>query len=155
MQAKQDLLHMVATETILNTRLNGAFTCFCSVFESWNLLLPHGTILTILELFGVSDKWRMFFKKFLEAQLKFTDIATAPQIRRRGIPGSHALSNVFSEVIFARLDYSVNRFTHGGLLHRQYANIWFWSKDYEKCTQAWASVVEFTQAMGVEVCILD
>jgi hypothetical protein len=62
MQAKQDLLHMLSTEIILNTRLHGEFTCFRSVFESWNPLLPHDTILTVLEFLGVSKKWLTFFK---------------------------------------------------------------------------------------------
>ncbi|KAF2680029.1 hypothetical protein K458DRAFT_312748 [Lentithecium fluviatile CBS 122367] len=152
MQAKQDLLHMLSTEAIINTRLYGELTCFRSVFESWNPLLPHDTILHVLEFLGVSDRWRTFFKTFLEAPLKFTDDESAtPRLRRRGTPGSHALSDVFGEVVLACLDFSVNQATDGGMLHRLYDDIWFWSKDYEKCAQAWASVVQFTKTMGVEV----
>jgi hypothetical protein len=122
------------------------------VFESWNPLLPHDTILTVLEFLGVSKKWRAFFKTFLQAPLKFTDDeGAAPRLRRRGMPGSHALSDVFGECVFACLDYSVNQATAGGMLHRLYDDIWFWSKDYETCTQAWASVVQFTEVMGVQV----
>jgi hypothetical protein len=152
MQAKQDLLHMLSTEIILNTRLHGELTCFRSVFESWNPLLPHDTILTVLEFLGVSDKWRTFFKTFLEAPLKFSDDELAtPRLRRRGTPGSHTLSDVFGEIVFACLDFSVNQATDGGMLHRLYDDIWFWSQDYEKCAKAWASVLQFTKVMGVNV----
>jgi hypothetical protein len=138
---------------ILNTGLHGEFTCFRSVFESWNPLLPHDVILTVLEYLGVSPEWCSFFKKFLQAPLKFTDDEeTTPRLRRRGTPGSHTLSDVFGECVFACLDYSVNQATSGGMLYRLYDDIWFWSKDYEKCTQAWASVLQFTEAMGVQVC---
>jgi hypothetical protein len=122
------------------------------VFDSWNPLLPHDTILTVLEFLGVSDTWRTFFKKFLQAPLKFMDDEdAAPRLRRRGMPGSHALSDVFGECIFSCLDYSINQATDGGMLHRLYDDIWFWSEDYEKCAQAWASVVKFTKVMGVQV----
>ncbi|KAJ4301910.1 hypothetical protein N0V90_004006 [Kalmusia sp. IMI 367209] len=152
MEAKQKLLHLVATEVVLNTRLHEELTCFRSVFESWNPLLPHDTILTVLGFFGVSQKWLNFFKTFLQAPLKFDDDQSSnPRLRQRGTPGSHALSDVFGEVVFACLDYAVNQSTDGGLLYRLYDDIWFWSKDYEKCEKAWASVLQFATAMNVDI----
>lgn len=153
MEAKQDLLHILATEIILNTRLNGEVTCFRTAFESWNPLLPHDTVLTILELFGVSKKWRGFFKTFLEAPLKFADDdpAVEPRLRRRGTPGSHALSDVFGEVVLFCMDFAVNQTTDGALVHRLSNDVWFWNKDYEKCASAWASVLEFAEVAGVQV----
>jgi hypothetical protein len=154
MKAKQKLLHILATEIVLNTRLHGELTCFRSVFESWNPLLPHETILTVLEFLGVSTKWQKFFKTFLQAPLKFKDDTSgAPRLRRRGTPGSHALSDVFGEVVLACLDFAVNQATDGGMLYRLYDDIWFWSKDYEQCVKAWATVEQFTAAMHVEVCM--
>lgn len=151
-QAKQDLLHLLSTEIVINTRLHGELTCFHSVFDSWNPLLPHSTILAVLEFLGVSEKWRTFFKTFLEAPLKFTDEQSDPRPRRRGTPGSHALSDVFGEVVLACLDFSVNKATNGGMLYRLYDDIWFWSKNYETCVQAWACVTQFAEVMGVQVC---
>lgn len=152
MQAKQNLLHILATEIILNTQLHGQLTCFRSVFESWNPLLPHDTILTVLKFLGVSDKWTTFFKTFLEAPLKFMeDGPAAPRLRRRGTPGSHALSDVFGEITLFCLDFSVNQNTDGGMLHRLYDDFWFWSHDYNKCAKAWSCVEQFTEAMGVEL----
>jgi hypothetical protein len=131
MQAKQNLLHLVSTEIVLNTHLHDELTCFRSVFESWNQLLPHDTILTVLEFLGVSEQWQAFFRTFLEAPLKFMDDPESePRLRRRGTPGSHTLSHVFGEVVFACLDFSVYKATDGGELHRLYDDIWFWSNDY-------------------------
>jgi hypothetical protein len=153
MEAKQKLLHVVATEIVLNTRLHGELACFRSNFESWNPLLPHETILTVLQFFGVGAKWRTFFKTFLQAPLKFADDkSSSPRLRRRGTPGSHALSDVFGEVVLACLDFSVNQATDGEMMYRLYDDIWFWSKDYEECAKAWDCVRQFAAAMNVEVC---
>ncbi|KAL1607651.1 hypothetical protein SLS60_002586 [Paraconiothyrium brasiliense] len=151
MEAKQKLLHIVATEIVLNTRLHGELTCFRSNFESWNPLLPHETTLTVLEFFGVGEKWRTFFKTFLQAPLKFADDTSSPRLRRRGTPGSHALSDVFGEVVLACLDLSVNLQTGGEMMYRLYDDIWFWSEDYEKCAKAWDCVQQFAAAMHVKI----
>jgi hypothetical protein len=153
MEAKQNLLHLVSTEVIVNTRLYGELSCFRTVFDSWNPLLPHQTALQVLEFFGVSEKWRAFFTKFLQAPLKFKDDGPSaePRLRRRGTPASHALSDVLGETVLFCLDFSVNQVTDGALLHRLYDDLWFWNKDYETCAKAWACVTEFTGIMGVKV----
>ncbi|KAF2833078.1 hypothetical protein CC86DRAFT_338215 [Ophiobolus disseminans] len=153
MEAKQDLLHLLSTEVILNTRLNGELSCFRTVFESWNVLLPHQTVLQVLEFFGVSDKWTTFFTKFLKAPLKFMEDgpSTEPRLRQRGIPVSHALSDMLGESVLFCLDFAINQATDGALLHRLYDDVWFWNKDYETCAQAWETVTEFTKVMGVEL----
>jgi hypothetical protein len=153
MEAKQDLLHLVSTEVIVNTRLYGELSCFRTVFDSWNPLLPHQTALQVLEFFGVSEKWRAFFTKFLQAPLKFMDDGPSaePRLRRRGTPGSHALSDMLGETVLFCLDFSVNQATDGALLHRLYDDVWFWNKDYETCVKAWECVTHFTGIMGVKV----
>lgn len=152
MEAKQGILHLLSAEIVVNTRLHGELTCFRSVFESWNPLLPHDTILAVLKFFGVSSKWIHFFKTFLQAPLKFTDDQdAAPRLRRRGTPGSHTLSDVFGEAVLFCLDFSVNQSADGGLLYRLYDDFWFWSHDYDKCVKAWSSVQQFTKAMNVQL----
>jgi hypothetical protein len=153
MEAKQDLLHLLSTEVIVNTRLHGELSCFRTVFESWNPLLPHQTVLQVLEFFGVSDKWRTFFTKFLAAPLKFMDDGPSaePRLRKRGTPGSHTLSDVLGESVLFCLDFAVNQNTSGALLHRLYDDVWFWNPDYETCVKAWESVAQFTQVTGVEL----
>ena len=151
MEAKQVLLHLASTEIITNTRLHGELTCFRTVFESWNPLLPHDSILSVLQFFGVGADWIKFFLKFLQAPLKFVDDESEPRLRRRGTPGSHSLSDVFGEAVLFCLDFSVNEATEGALLHRLYDDVWFWNKDYAKCTKAWSSILEFAKVTGVEV----
>jgi hypothetical protein len=157
MEAKQDLLHLVSTEVIVNTRLYGELSCFRTVFDSWNPLLPHQTTLQVLEFFGVSEKWRAFFTKFLQAPLKFIDDGPSAEsrLRRRGAPDSHALSDVLGETVLFCLDFSVNQATDGALLHRLYDDVWFWNKDYETCAKAWACVTHFTEIMGVKVSLVE
>ncbi|KAJ4407517.1 hypothetical protein N0V91_003785 [Didymella pomorum] len=153
MEAKQGLLHILATEIVLNTRLNGEIACFRTAFESWNPLLPHDTVLTVLDFFGVSTKWRSFFETFLEAPLKFAedDEASQPRLRRRGTPGSHALSDVFGEALLFCMDFAVNQNCNGALLHRLYDDIWFWNMDYETCATAWESIQEFANVTGTQI----
>jgi hypothetical protein len=153
MQNKQDLLHILSTEIIVNTRLHGELSCLRTVFESFNPLLPHATVLSILSFFGVSEKWSGFFRKFLQAPLKFIEDApsTEPKLRQRGTPGSHALSDVFAELTLFCMDFSVNQVTSGSLLHRLYDDVWFWNKDYEVCVKAWEAITRFTQVMGAEL----
>lgn len=152
METKQGILHILSTEIVINTRIHGELTCFHSVFDSWNPLLPHDTIITVLKFFGVSEKWVTFFQTFLQAPLKFDDDGSAtPRLRRRGTPGSHALSDVFGEAVLFCLDFSINQNTDGAMLYRMYDDFWFWSHDYERCVKAWASVQQFTKAMGVSL----
>ncbi|PSN73291.1 hypothetical protein BS50DRAFT_514487 [Corynespora cassiicola Philippines] len=152
MENKQKLLHLLSTEIVVNTRLHGGLTCFHAVFDSWNPLLSHDTILTVLGFFGVSSKWANFFKSFLKAPLKFLDdINAAPRARQRGTPGSHSLSDMFGEVVLFCLDVAVNQVTDGGLLYRIYDDTWFWSPDYDKCATAWESVVEFASVMNARL----
>jgi hypothetical protein len=152
MESKQSLLHLVATETILNTRLHGEFTCLRTTFDSWYPLLPHQTISAVLEFLGVSEKWRSFFERYLQAPLKFADDPSSePRLRRRGMPGSHALSDTLGEAVLLCLDFAVNQATGGRDLYRIGDDVWFWSKDYETCVSAWASIQKFTEIMGVKV----
>ena len=151
MEAKHRLLHLIAAEVAINIKLHGEFTCFHSVFDQWDDSLAHTTILTVLEFFGVSEKWLVFFRKFLEVPLKFLGEPVGPRTRRRGLPGSHILSGVFGEVILFCLDFSVARNTDGSFVHRIYDDLWFWSSDHSKCVEAWKTVATFAKAMGVSL----
>lgn len=155
-EAKQGLLQLLSTEIVVNTRLHGELSCFRTVFESWNPLLPHQTVLVVLDFFGVSGRWRNFFTKFLQAPLRFMEDGDSSdaRIRRRGTPGSHTLSDFLGEAVLFCLDFAVNQATDGALLHRVYDDLWFWNKDYEQCVKAWATVTDFTKVMGIEVSIL-
>lgn len=152
MEAKQSILHLLSTEIIINTRLHGELTCFRTIFDSWNSLLPHQTILTVLSFLGVSNRWSGFFARYLQAPLKFADDPSSePRLRRRGMPGSHALSDTLGETVLFCLDYAVNQATSGADLYRLGDDVWFWNKDYDTCASAWASILKFTDVTGVKV----
>ena len=108
METKQLLLHLLSTEILINTRLHGEFTCARSEFESWSPSLPHSTIFSVLSFFGLSKKWLRFFRKFLEAPLKFVEDGSSAETktRKRGAPGAHSLSLVCGEVILFCMDYA-------------------------------------------------
>ncbi|KAL6360080.1 hypothetical protein LRP88_05780 [Fusarium phalaenopsidis] len=152
MTLKQDLLHLLSTEININTQLYGELTAFHSVFDNWNSLLPHQTVYTILEYFGVSEKWLGFFKRFLEAPLKFVDDENAtPRQRRRGAPTSHVLSDVFGETVLFCLDFAVNQSTSGNRLWRVKDDVWFWTHDHKLAVKTWEVLDEFKTITGTEI----
>lgn len=150
MESKQALLHLLSAEILITTRMHGEITCVRSEFESWNQSLPHSTIYSVLAFLGVSEKWLGFFRKFLEAPLKFISDGEAgqPQIRKRGIPGSHTLSDVLGEVILFCMDFSVNQTTEGAQLYRMHDDLWIWSSNHQTCVKAWSAITTFAAIMG-------
>ncbi|RYO76038.1 hypothetical protein DL766_009588 [Monosporascus sp. MC13-8B] len=154
MEDKQRLLRLLATEVAINTKLYGGITAFHSVFDSWNSLLPHETVLAVLDFFGVSKAWLGFFARFLRAPLRFLeddegDGQQQPRTRRRGTPASHALSDVFGEAVLFCLDLAVNRATDGrDVLWRAHDDFWFWSRDHGTAVKAWGAVLEFAAVTG-------
>uniref|UniRef100_A0A8H7K7Q9 Reverse transcriptase domain-containing protein n=1 Tax=Bionectria ochroleuca TaxID=29856 RepID=A0A8H7K7Q9_BIOOC len=153
MALKQQLLHLLATEITINKRLYGELTAFHSVFESWNSLLPHQTVLVVLKFLGVSPAWLDFFRNFLEAPLRFAedDESTPARKRRRGVPASHTLSDVFGETTLFCLDFAINRLTCGTNLWRIHDDFWFWSRDHAMAAKAWKTVEEFAKVTGTEI----
>ncbi|PVH80364.1 hypothetical protein DL98DRAFT_515460 [Cadophora sp. DSE1049] len=151
MATKQFLLHLLSTEVLVNTRLHGDFTCSRSEFQSFSPSLPHSTITSVLSFFGLSDKWLGFFRKFLEAPLKFAadDADVAPRPRKRGVPGSHALSTICGEAILFCLDYAVNQHTNGAQLYRMHDDFWIWSSSHETVVKGWDAITSFADTMGV------
>ncbi|THV52550.1 hypothetical protein BGAL_0076g00350 [Botrytis galanthina] len=151
MEIKQFMLHLLSTEIIINTKLHGEISCARSEFESFGPSLPHSTIFCVLEFFGLSVKWSRFFRKFLEAPLKFVDDDTSAEarIRKRGVPGAHALSAVCGETILFCLDYAVNQSTDGVELYRMHDDFWIWSPSHQSVVKGWNSILQFSEIMGV------
>ncbi|KAJ5475011.1 hypothetical protein N7539_008077 [Penicillium diatomitis] len=151
-KAKQNLLLLLSADTIINKRLHGEITCFRAQYESLYPSLPHSTILAVLRFFGVSEKWLSFFEKFLAAPLKFMDEPQAePRMRRRGTPGSHALSELFGETTLFCLDLMINKETDGEILWRVNDDMWFWSRDQETSVAAWKAIQRFNEKMGISI----
>ena len=151
METKQFLLHLLSTEMLVNTHLHGEFTCARSEFESWSPSLPHSTIHSVLSFFGLSKKWLGFFRKFLEAPLKFVEDGSSAETRtrKRGAPGAHSLSLICGEVILFCMDYAVNQHANGAQLYRMHDDFWIWSSSHQTVVKAWEAINEFADTMGV------
>lgn len=151
METKQFLLHLLSTEMLVNTRLHGEFTCARSEFDSWSPSLPHSTIYSVLSFFGLSKKWLGFFRKFLEAPLKFVEDGASAETktRKRGAPGAHSLSLLCGEVILFCMDYAVNQHADGAQLYRMHDDFWIWSPSHQTVVKAWEAINGFANTMGV------
>lgn len=152
MEVKQNLLHLLSTEILIKTRLHGELTCFRSQVDNLYSSLPHSTIETVLTFFGVSQRWLGFFKRFLKAPLRFMDDKNSePRLRQSGTPGSHALSDVFSEAILFCIDFQINQETGGELLWRMHDDFWFWSPNHATCVKAWSTIRHFVKTVGLDL----
>ena len=150
MENKQRLLHLLSTDILIKTRIHGDVTCFRSQFDSLYPSLPHATIKAVLSFFGVPPKWLSFFERFLQAPLRFVDDpSAAPRLRKQGTPGSHALSEVFGELVLFCLDFQVNQHTEGQTLWRLNDDFWFWSSQQKACIDAWKAITSFTKTAGL------
>ncbi|KAF3398112.1 hypothetical protein F1880_006368 [Penicillium rolfsii] len=151
LDTKHSLLHLLITESLVQKDNHGEFTAIRSDYQWFGPSLPHVTILTTLRYFGVPDMWLNFFKVFLEAPLKFVqDGPTAStQIRKRGVPMSHTLSDVFGEAVLFCMDYAINQHTKGGILYRLHDDFWFWGAG-ATCETAWVAMTEYAKVMGLQ-----
>uniref|UniRef100_A0A7I4DFT0 Reverse transcriptase domain-containing protein n=2 Tax=Physcomitrium patens TaxID=3218 RepID=A0A7I4DFT0_PHYPA len=149
---KQSLLHILVTECLFNTFLYNKFTVVRSDFSWFGPSLPHSSILATLKFFGVPDIWLTFFKKFLSAPIKF--VADGPmattQIRKRGTPMSHSLSDLFGEVVLFPMDFAVNQRANGLFLYRIHDDFWWWNKESQPCVEAWQEMNNFARIVGLE-----
>lgn len=142
----------MATEALLNVNLRSQHTIVRSDFEWFGPSLPHTSILTILEYFGVPERWIKFFRTFLEAPLKFSDDGPGAVIRTRsrGVPMSHALSTAFGETVLFCMDYAVNKMADGTFLYRIHDDLWFWNSDPAKCVKAWEAMKCYADVVGLK-----
>ncbi|OKL64520.1 hypothetical protein UA08_00818 [Talaromyces atroroseus] len=150
-ETKHSLLHLLITESIIHNRLRGQFTVIRSDFKWFGPSLPHGTLLAVLQFFGVPDDWLGIFKKYLECPLRFAQDGpeASVRIRRRGIPISHSLSDVFGEAVLFCMDYAVNQQADGAFLYRLHDDFWFWGEE-KTCRKAWRAMTDFTAVTGLE-----
>lgn len=151
MAMKQSLLHLISTETVVNTRLYGSFTILQSDFKWFGPSMPHATIAAVLHFFGVSDLWLNFFEKFLKAPIKFAMDGTSAQVQVRqcGVPIQHRLGDALNESVLFCLDFAVNKATESNLF-RLHDDIWYYgSKD--ATVKAWQVIKQFAYTMGLSL----
>jgi hypothetical protein len=149
-QITQALFHTLATEIIIKTRLGDEMTVVRTDFEWFGPSLPHSTMFSILKYFRVSDRWLDFFRRVLEAPMKFViDGSDAPvMIRKRGTPISGPLSDFLGETVLFCLDCAFNQLTDGARMYRLHDDIWFWG-DEKTCVKGWKIMTEFSQLSGL------
>jgi hypothetical protein len=150
-QITQTLLHTLATEIIMKTRLGEEITVVRTDFQWFGPSLPHSTMFAVLSYLGVSDRWVDFFRRVLEAPMKFVqDGPDAPvQIRKRGTPISGPMSDMLAETVLFCLDFSFNQRTNGALMYRLHDDIWFWGAE-KTCVKGWTVMNEFAELTGLE-----
>ncbi|MCJ1360564.1 MAG: hypothetical protein MMC33_010572 [Icmadophila ericetorum] len=149
---KQGLMHLLYTDAMVSDRISGDVVVLQTDFKWFGPSLSHAAIFATLEFFGMDKTWLTFFKKFLEAPLRFIHDGPNGQvrIRQRGVPMSHALSDMFGEAVFFHLDHAVFNATGGENLYRLHDDIWFWS-DEDACIDAWECLNKFAGDVGLEL----
>jgi hypothetical protein len=109
--------------------------------------LSHELILACLEGLGVPGRWRAFFRKFLQARVRYRgEIRTI----RRGMVLEHVLADVFGDVVLFLLDLHVYR-TTGVQVIRVVDDLWLLADSREKAQAAWGAVQEFCRACGLSI----
>lgn len=149
---KHRLHHLAIADSRIVTALRGEFTIVQSDFAWFGASLSHTTLLAVLKFFGVPEVWLAFFKRFLEAPLRFaSDGPDGPiRVRKNGVPLSHSISDWMGETLLFCMDYAVNQYADGTLLYRLHDDFWFWGEE-EACVKAWKAVKDFTAVTGLEV----
>jgi hypothetical protein len=149
-QITQTLLHTLATEIIMKTRLGDEMTVVRTDFQWFGPSLSHSTMFAVLRYFRVSDRWIDFFRRVLEAPMKFlADGSDAPVlVRKRGTPISGPMSDFLGESVLFCLDFAFNQLTDGARMYRLHDDIWFWGPEAQ-CIKGWKVMTEFSQMVGL------
>ena len=150
-ETKQKLLHVLATECQLNTQLHNKYAVICSDFEWFGPSLPHASIITILEFFGVTTEWLDFFKRWLEAPLRFVDADNndGVRVRKRGTPFNYTLSALCGEAVLFVMDFAVNQASDGLQLYRLHDDLWLFDSDAAKCARGWKEMNVYANLVGL------
>ncbi|PPQ85746.1 hypothetical protein CVT25_003064 [Psilocybe cyanescens] len=146
---KQKLLHIMTTECYLNTALHGSHAAVCSDLEWFGPSLPHTSILTILEFFGMSKTWLGFYKAFLSTPVYFAG-DTESRVRKRGTPISYSLSVLCGEAVMSIMDFAVNQRANGLYLYRMHDDLWLWDADPKKVADGWAEMNKYAELAGLK-----
>ncbi|KAJ8515820.1 hypothetical protein ONZ45_g6803 [Pleurotus djamor] len=147
---KQRLINMLMTDCHINTVLHKSHTVVRTDFEWFGPSLPHETVSTVLEFFGVSGSWLKFFKAFLAMPVRFKDDPESiVRTRTRGTPISYAISQLQGEVVLFISDYGVNQRAEGLYLYRLHDDVWFWDARSARCEKAWEEINKFTSLAGL------
>lgn len=149
----QNLMHRLEADILVQTHMGDELAVIRSDFEWFGPGLPHSSIFAVMEFFGFNEEWLDFFKRVLEAPLRFKEDGPSDSafgIRKRGTPISNTISDVVGESLLFCLDFAVNQKADGTPLYRLHDDMWLWGTT-EKCSKAWKVVTEFTEVMGLSI----
>ncbi|KAG8160062.1 hypothetical protein KVR01_010699 [Diaporthe batatas] len=147
----QHLLHMIEADIRLQRRFGKDVTVIRSDFKWFGPSIPHSSIAAVLEFFGVGADWLEFFKKVLEAPMRFKQNPEGgpSRIRRRGTPLSTPLADVFGEALLFCVDFAVNQKADGARLYRLHDDMWLWG-DTEACVNGWEVLGKCANVLGLD-----
>ncbi|KAK6361931.1 hypothetical protein TWF730_005637 [Orbilia blumenaviensis] len=146
----QKLLRIIQSEIIIQRRLGKDTTVIRSDFKWFGPSIPHASIFTVLEFFGVEEHWIQFFKKVLEAPTAFVDdVGASPRNRQRGTPIGVPIATFFGEALLFCTDFAVNQKANGARLYRLHDDIWMWG-GIDTCRDGWGALTEFASLTGLE-----
>ncbi|KAI1933532.1 hypothetical protein LOZ65_000165 [Ophidiomyces ophidiicola] len=134
---KHSLLHLVMAEIWLNKALHGEITIVQSDFRWFGPSLPHTTLLSILEFFHVPQIWIDFFKRFLEAPLRFVQDGDDGliRVRQNGVSLSHSISDCLGEVLLFCSKNRTTRSMSGSRSRECLQELWVRAKESDiNCT---------------------
>jgi hypothetical protein len=149
-ETKQKLLRLLATECQLNTKLYNKHAVIRSNFEWFGVSLPHASILTVLEFFGVTTEWLDFFKKWLAEPLRFVDSDNSDgvRLRKRGTPFNYTLSTFCAEAVLYVMDSVVNQ-ASGLELYQFHDDLYLFDPDATKCARGWKEMNTYANLVGL------
>ncbi|KAK4219375.1 hypothetical protein QBC37DRAFT_409892 [Rhypophila decipiens] len=148
----QRLLHRIQTEVLMQTRLGKDITVIRSDFKWFGPSIPHSSIFAVLDFLGVDAEWQGFFRRVLEAPMRFKDDPEdAPlRVRKRGTMLSTPMADFFGESLLFCLDFAVNQKADGAKLYRLHDDMWMFGA-VETCEKAWQVITEFTDIFGLDL----
>ncbi|CAF0820848.1 unnamed protein product [Adineta ricciae] len=147
---KTKLFYLVNVEIQLHqvVRPNLPFNVVTTDLEWFGPSISHEIIQIFLQACGISQIWLDFFDRFLKQPVYYKP-GDAPRQRQRGVPISHSLSYLFSELLIFGMDLYVYRNT-GIFNYRLHDDFWFFHHDTPKIDQAWTLMTEYAQMTGLK-----
>jgi hypothetical protein len=97
---------------------------------------------------GMPQIWLDFFDRFLKQPVFYKPDEPVRQ-RQRGVPISHSLSFIFSELLLFGMDIYVYQST-GIFNYRLHDDFWFFDADLSKVEQAWTLMNEYANMTGLK-----
>jgi hypothetical protein len=147
---KTKLLNLINVEMQLHQTIhpNNSFSVVCADLEWFGPSIPHKIVLIFLDRCGMPRIWLDFFDRFLKQPVFYKPDEPVRQ-RQRGVPISHSLSYLFSELLLFGMDLYVYQST-GIFNYRLHDDFWFFDADLSKVEQAWTLMNEYANMTGLK-----